>query len=93
MGCGCGGSGGGSSAGTSASAGSASGVLLSGTLDGQYSGLPGGTAGPSVAAADITGASITSEVSEAVSSGGFWIVLFFVLGGAWYLDRIKKEHE
>ena len=89
MGCGCGGSGGGSDS----SAGNASGVLLSGTLDGQYADLPGGTAGPSVAAADITGASITSEVSEAVSSGGFWIVLFFVLGGAWYLDRIKKQNE
>jgi hypothetical protein len=87
MGCGCGGSGGG------ASAENASGVLLSGTLDGQYADLPGGSDGPSVAAAGITGGSITSEVSEAVSSGGFWIVLFFVIGGAWYLDRIKKEHE
>ena len=82
MGCGCGGSGGGSSE-------TAPGVLLSGSLDGQYSSLPGGTAGPAVAESSITGAS----VAETVSNGGFWIVLFFVLGAAWYLDRIKKENE
>ena len=82
MGCGCGGSGGGSSE-------AAPGVLLSGSLDGQYSTLPGGTAGPSVTESSITGAT----VAETVSNGGFWIVLIFVIGAAWYLERIKKENE
>ena len=86
MGCGCGGSSGGSSE-------AAPGVLLSGSLDGQYSTLPGGTAagtsGPSITESSITGAS----VADTVSNGGFWIVLFFVIGAAWYLERIKKENE
>jgi hypothetical protein len=86
MGCGCGGSGGGISE-------SAPGTLLSGSLDGQYAGLPGGTSGPSVAAADITGASDSNTILSTVSSGGFWIVLFFVLGAAWYLDRTKRQSE
>lgn len=82
MGCGCGGSGGGG-------LDSAPGALLSGSLDGQYAGLPGGTSGPSVAAADITGADTNSFVGS-FSSGGLWIVLFFVLGAAWYLKREKE---
>lgn len=98
MGCGCGGSGGGVGGSSIPGAGgSAPPALLSGVLDGQYADLPGGVAAssarPSVAAADVTGADSSTSVSNAFSSGGFWVVLLFVLGGAWYLDRIKRENE
>ena len=94
MGCGCSGSGGGVGGSSIPGAAGSAPPLLSGVLDGQFADLPGGTAGPSVAAADVTGGTdLSASVSNTFSSGGFWVVLLFILGGAWYLDRIKKENE
>ncbi len=81
MACGCGGN-----------SSSAPGPLLSGEL---HSDVVDSTsqlvAVPDVSTADAGGA--LSVGATNLSSSGFWILLALVIGGAWYLDSVKRGNE
>jgi hypothetical protein len=94
MGCGCGGGA------SSAAGGGASSALLSGTLDDRFapnylgaSGASSSSDGGGLVTADMTGGADSNTVLSMASSGAFWVVLLFVFGGAWYLDKVKKDSE